>query len=228
MIKVKKLPILLLGVLFQLAFIAGAQTVDMATEVGFMSKSLSPKIDAEGSPYVNEEYLPVKVNGQDIIYSGRYNAYSDEMEIMTMESDSPIALDLRIDYTVTFVNNNKTYKTVSHPNPKGKMVKGFLVHVHSTENFNLFKKENVKFQDKIPAKSSYQSEKPAKFIKDDDVYYLQFKNGEVKMIPNKRKEIHEIFRDKHSELKDFIKEEKIDSDDKDDLIKLINHVESIS
>ncbi|MDX1470306.1 MAG: hypothetical protein R3213_02325 [Flavobacteriaceae bacterium] len=219
--RLKSLLFLFIGTFFFSTYISHAQRVDMATEVGFMSKSLSPKLEAEGSPYVNEEYLPVKVNGQDIIYSARYNAYNDEMEIKTAESENPIALDTKIDYTVTFINNNKVYRTLSYPNSRGQMLKGFLVKVYSTENYTLFMKENIKYQDKIKAKSSYQSDKPAKFVRDADVFYVQKNDGPVKIVPNKRKEIHEIFDTNQDKIKDFIKDSKTDSDDKNDLVKLL-------
>ena len=68
-------------------------------------KNLTDFKDVEGSPYIQDSYLPVKLMGhENKEYQGRYNAYSGEMEIK--DANKLVALDNRNHFDVLFNNSN--------------------------------------------------------------------------------------------------------------------------
>lgn len=200
--------------------------VDLATEIGFIPKSVSSSnTKAVGSPYVEENYQSVRIkNYESKIYSGRYNAYLSEMEILLGEGREPIALDIaNNDYEVIFINENKTYKSCTYITERGVTKRGFLVVVSNENGNELLKEENIKYYDKVPATSSYDKDKPAKFKREDDIYYINVKNN-IFYLPSKTKDISKLFPDSSKEIEDFIKKNKIKTKREEDLIKLANFI----
>ncbi|MDT0557699.1 hypothetical protein RM697_03520 [Ichthyenterobacterium sp. W332] len=226
----KNLKFSVVVVLLMTAFFSYSQDVnlDMATERGLMSKTTSPKIQAQGSPYIDENFKPVKIPSFDTkVYLGRYNAYNGEMEIK-VKQDVVIALDVNsADYEVVFVNDSKTYKSFNYTTERGISKKGFLVVVNSGENANLLKAERIKYYDKVPAMSSYQQDKPAKFRKESDVYYIQMKSGSVVHLPVKKKDLLKAFPKHSKAIKTFLKENKVKLSKEEGLAKVANYIGSL-
>lgn len=202
--------------------------VDIASERGLMSKTLSPKISAQGSPYIDENYQPVKIPSFDNkVYMGRYNAYNGEMEIK-VKQDVVIALDINsAEYEVVFLNQGKTYKTFNYTTERGITMKGFLVVVNEGENATLLKAERIKYYDKVPAASSYQQDKPAKFRKESDVFYIKTKTDIVQHLPTKKKDLLKAYPKHSKAIKAYLKENKIKLSREEDLIKVVEYLGSI-
>ena len=143
-----------------LTYAQNSTTTDVATEKLYMSSDASRPIDAVGSPYVDKNFLPVKVKGFDgQIFTGRYNAYNGEMEINL--GTKIIALDSSKDYEVMYTQNNKIYRTFYFSTPIVISKRGFLNVVYENGNNLLLKSEVIKYYDKVPAPTSYQTDKPA-------------------------------------------------------------------
>ena len=225
----KQLKSLLTVLLLSVFYLGSAQQyVDVATERSLMSKGLSPKIDAVGSPYINENFTAVKIKGyDDKIYSGRYNAYNGEMEIKLYEGKI-IALDVySSDYEVVFIGENKTYNTVAYNSESGILKKGFLVSVYSNEKVQLLKEEKIKFIEKIEATSSYQKDKPAKFRRQGDDYYIKLGTNDAQYLPSKKKDLAKAFPSKSKEISSFIKKNKLKLNKEEDLIKVAEYLGTI-
>lgn len=219
------LRLILLWISFVFSFQLMAQSLDLTTETGLMSKTLSTKVEAEGSPYINDTFQNVKISGfPNQIYSARYNAYSGEMEIKLAE-DKLIALDVNGNYDVTFINSNTIYRAYTYTNDQGNRKSRFLVVVEENENFILLKEETIKFYDKVKANSSYQNEKPAKFRRESDVYYINL-NGSITHLPDNKKNLQKNFPSLSTDLKTFLKEEKISLNKEEDLTKLCAFIAS--
>lgn len=226
----KNLKLTLVIALTLTTFLSFSQNVsiDVATERSLMSKNLSPEVKALGSPYVDKDYKPVKIPSFDNkMYLGRYNAYNGEMEIK-IKQDVIIALDINAaDYEVVFINDNKTYKSFNYTTDRGVTKKGFLVVVNAGENATLLKAERIKYYEKVSANSSYQQDKPAKFRKESDVYYIKIKDGAVIHFPNKKKDLLKAFPKYSKELKTFLKEQKVKLSKDEGLIKVADYLGSI-
>lgn len=208
-------------------FLGQAQQLDFATEVGFSPKNISSAMpNVMGSPYVNEDYQQVRINGTDNkIYSGRYNAYINEMEILVAAGQNPIALDIsNKDYEVFFLNENKLYKTVNFESDRGITKRGFLVVVSEENDITVYKEEIVKYYDKVQASSSYDQDKPAKFRREDDNYYVKLKSGRVVYLPSKDKDIAKAFPENSKEIMSYVKKNKLKTKNEEDLIKVAGYI----
>lgn len=217
--------------LFCLPFLGNSQvTLDLMAEGGVIPKKASTILkNAIGSPYINENYQWVKIiNFPDKSFEGRFNAYNNEMEIKISANQEPIALDIaNNDYEVHFINENKIYKTFDYKLNRGITKRGFLIVVFSEDNVSLLKEEVIKFYDIIPASTSYDQDKPAKFRREDDNYYLKLKSGRIVYLPLKDKEIAKAFPEHSKEIMAFVKKNKLKTKKEEDLIKVANFIGSL-
>lgn len=198
-----------------ISYAQGTTSIDVATEKLYMSSDASKPINAFGSPYVNEDFLPVKVKGfDDQLFTGRYNANNGEMEVNL--GTRVIALDNTKGYEVMFTQDNKVYKTYNYTTPSGRAKRGFLNVVSSTDSYELLKEEIIKYYEKQPAATSYQQDKPAKFIEENPNYY--FKKGEtMKVLPTKKKDLLKAYPKNAKAIKSFLKENRLKLRDEDEM-----------
>jgi hypothetical protein len=206
-------------------FSQGSTSIDIATEKLRMSSDASKAISAQGSPYVDKNFLPLKVTGYpNQLFTGRFNAYNGEMEVNL--GTKIIALDKRKDYRVTFTQTNKIYRTFSYETEKGISRNGFLAIVNETDSFSVLKEEKIKYYEREEPVSSYQQPKPAKFKKENDIYYLK-KGNKVTHLPTKRRSILKAYPKHAKAIKSFIKENKLSASKEADLIRIAQHISTL-
>lgn len=206
-------------------FSQGATSIDVATEKLRMSAEASQPIDAQGSPYVDDKFLPLIVSGYDNqIFTGRFNAYNGEMEVNL--GTKIIALDKTSQYEVVFTQTRKVYRTFSYQNDTGVAKNGFLAIVNETDDFALLKEEKIKYYERVEPISSYQQAKPAKFKREDDNYYIK-KGDNVSYLPLKKKSILKTYAKHSKAIKAYIKENKISTGKEADLIRLAKYISEL-
>jgi hypothetical protein len=228
-IKNKILPlVLLLTLASNLNWAQGNVPFNVVADGNFVSVANTPE-DALGSAYIPEEFSAVKIQGFDNkIFSARFNALNDQMEIITGANQSPIALDISTkEYEVHFLNLNKTYKVLNYINKNGAQNRGFLVEVLINEKIKLFKKEVITYVPMTPATSSYDKDKPAKFDRQDDEYYLCLNSKKCLYLPPKDKDIAKAFPEHSKEIMAFVKKNKLKTKKEEDLIKVANFIGSL-
>ncbi|SHG67892.1 hypothetical protein [Winogradskyella jejuensis] len=203
----------------------GLTSIDVASEKLYMSSDVSKPVNALGSPYVNKNFLPVKVKGyDDKLFTGRFNAYNGEMEINL--GTKIIALDKNKPYEVIYTQNNKIYRTYNYSTPSGIAKNGFLNVVSETEGYAFLKEELIKYYDKVPAATSYQQDKPAKFKEESPNYYLK-KANVIRPFPTKKKDLLKSYPKDAKKIKSFLKEENISLKKEEDLVKLARYLASL-
>lgn len=180
---------------------------------------------ANGSPFINDKFELVKFKKLDNrVFLARYNANLGEMQIKR-ENDT-IALVNTEELELTFTQSNKVYKTHSYTNNEDVSKRGFLVVLMESDSLALLKEEVVKFYNKKPPSNSYEKMKPAEFRRLSDVYYYRSGNN-ISLLPQKRKDFLKLFPNQESEIKSFIKENKINLKKEDELITLFNYIENL-
>jgi len=181
--------------------------------------------NAKGSPFIDKTFKPIKFKKFDNkIYSARFDAHLQEMQIR-LDNDT-IVLNNSEDYTLTFTSGNKTYKTYSYTENNSITKRGFLVVLKETDSIALLKQEIIKFRDAKPANSAYEKEKPAEFRRASDIYYYRLGN-KTSLLPQKRKNFLKLFPEHATELKEFLKKNKINLKRDDDLITLFEFIETL-
>lgn len=206
-------------------FAQGLTTKDFSSETLRMSKTLGDESYINGSPFIQEKFIPARVTGYNgQLYLARFNAYNGQMIIDL--GDKKIALDNSMSYEVTFTLNNKKYRTYSYNFENGDLKNGFLVVVNENETFTLLKEEKVTYIDAIPAATTYQVDKPAKYDRDADRYYVAF-NDAVYYLPNKRKDLLKQFPDNAKNVKSFMKDNNLSLKDENDLALLAEFIATL-
>ena len=190
-----------------------------------MARDVSPEISALGSPYIQKEFSPVRLDRfKNKVFNARFNAYTGEMQIETEEKT--IALDPSAEYKLTFLSKNKVYQTYSYISKNGQTNRGFLVVISSSEKAKLLKKENIDFQEKKAAVTSYDKEKPATFIRGRDSYFIEL-NNEVVYLPSRKKDLLKAFSENSNEIKKYLKAQRISLGDEEDLTKLVQYISTL-
>jgi hypothetical protein len=199
-----------------------------------MSRKLTNPEDAkkvQGSMYISDEFLTIKILNQKEVKLclAKYNAFTGNMEVKSIddkEADTFILLKDNNDFTIEFTTNGDIYQTYSYLN-EGVVKRDFFVNLVSTNRVSLLKKQKVEFIDETPAKSSYEKSKPAKFDRLKDSYYVKIGSANTIILPSNKKSIAKLFPKYESEIKTFIKENKIKTSKEKDLITLVEYINQL-
>lgn len=175
-----------------------------------------------GSPYLNENFTPAKINDISITKLVRFDAFESRVEIMVDDNKVVILPDSE-PYTITLLDgSDKVFITKGYIDEKGIAKTSFFELIANNENYRLYLKEEIKFE-KAVKEQGYQEGKPAMFKKQKETYYISDIKGhsdQLLKIPYKSKNFLELFPDHSKKLKTFIKENKLKIDKGDDLIEI--------
>ena len=189
----------------------------------------NPKYEAskpKGSQYINQMFASAKVENVNQKSFMRYNVFKDEFEYISARNDTLI-LDKIEDFgNITFVATNTKYKCVNYTNTNKKLINGYLIVLYEKEDFILFKKQNITFYEEKIAKTSLESNMPAKYVKADDFYYLKNKSVGIVEFPSNKKGIVKLYPEKKAAIEAFIKANDIDFDLEKDMMKVIDFLAS--
>jgi len=184
--------------------------------------------NVKGSPYYNENFLLGSVYVKDKAvkekFEIRYNSYYDEMEIKKNNAIETLIKDE--DYSCSIMGVTYIYHTYQLKKNKGYK-SGYLKVLHKGQNTALLMQESTKYKEALQAKTSMTSSFPARFVQKVKYFYLNTNDSSAK--PLHKKSILEAFSaDNKDEIKSYIKSEKIDLENTDDLIKLFKFNESLA
>ncbi len=182
----------------------------------------------KGSPYENEKFQLGKasnlLNDKPTAYYLRYNIYNDIIELKASLNEQDIrGLIKSLNIYVIISNREYHFEIYSDDNKSTK--KGYFILLSKGKNSSLYLKKIVTFIDKKPAKDSFHKDIPASF-KESEKYYIKKQRVLVPLSTNKKELLNQL-SDQGNELKSYIKSEKINLKDEQDLIKLFNYYDSL-
>lgn len=192
-----------------------------------ITKDGSIEENVEGSRYFNESFLFSKIFYKDQpfkeVFSARYNAFEDIIELDKGAHHEALLKD----ENVTCAIGGVLYLYQNYIPKKGKATKlGYLKLLYKDSNKKLLVREHVRFKEAKPAKTSMTASFPAKFVQ-KQTYYYQNQSMEAAILITK-KTVLSIFPDIHKDdIKSYIKTNKLDLNDKNDLIKLFKYNSSM-
>lgn len=186
--------------------------------------------EVNGTPYIVNEFLPGKISADKDgnIFNLRYNAYNDIIEIQKSANEIEALYKDLVDVTVTILN--KSYRAYDYKDTSTNAQKrGYFVVVSNGEAGQkpLLIKERIIFIEKKPAKSSYNQTKPAQYKRKSDQYYTLNDNGSAINLPSNKKDLANAFPKHTKDVLNFIKSNKIKTSKQEDLIKLINYINTL-
>jgi len=173
--------------------------------------------DLVGTSYIVEDFLPAKLAGNNTIYSMRFNAYQDEMEVS--KDGEEYSLQKKINFPVTFISDNKTYEVYNYLDNKTEKL-GFFIVLFKNENIALLLKEKIKYIPEIKAKTGYDKYQPPSLVRSKDILYLGYKNNTTTELPKNKKEFYILFAKNSENIKKYVKDKNLSIKDVEDLIKI--------
>ncbi len=172
-----------------------------------------------GTPYAKDTFVPARINDFKNTYLVRFNAATDEMEVKSNGKDISILSKVN-KYSVKLVDGTGLeYMNLNYLD-NGSIKNGYFINVKAiTENITLFRKQFTRYTVGKPAQTSLEQDVPSKFTAQKDKFYLQLdKTKELTEIPYSKKQFLKEFDQK--ELKSYLKKEKLDIKEEEDLIKV--------
>ncbi len=212
---------LILGCISMNVFAQGQYLQELGARYRLPNSSGAEGTYYEGSPYLDEEFIPAKVEGFEKTQLVRFNAYEGKVELKLPGNKVYVLPESKSQSIVLLGENRRTYITDNFTDSKGDKVHGFLELMHSGESFELYVRESIRFFKKIEAEG-YQKEVPPRFKKGKDAYYLKTVDTDGYMlIPSKQKAFLKLFpASEVKNIKNEIKSKDLSITDKEDLIKL--------
>ncbi len=164
-------------------------------EFGIFTEVQSDDIsNIDGTPYLNNEFAPAKINNLKKTQFIRYNSLNHIFEVKTSQ-DKTIMLDLEYDYKIKLLDgSNKVYHSAWYY-AAGSKIKSFFEVLKETPEYVLYRQEQKKYV-KAQEESSYQKKLPARIVNKEPRYFISnFKNKSSTIIelPKKRKAFLNIF-----------------------------------
>jgi hypothetical protein len=188
--------------------------------IDISNKSVKLESKIEGSPYINDAFLPIKFAAfGDKTYNARFNAYNSTMEVIPALGETPILLTKNNkDLEITFSTLNKTYHTYEYFDKEPKV--DFFVNVLILDKVSLLKKEQIKLNEEVKAKTPLNISTPKEFIRLDDKFFIKIKNEELRLIPNKT-ELIRLFPKHEKTISSYFKNKKLKFNSETDLKTLV-------
>lgn len=181
-----------------------------------------------GSPYADPEFLPGLILSSDSVVHRniylRYNIHRNEMELKTSNTkDAEVFLLLKSsDFYVKI--QEKVYMFVPY---NGLEEDGtYFELLYTGSKVDLYKNQTKKYSPPVKARTSLQGDIPQKF-EDLNKYYILTDQGLLYEIPSSRKEKLNIFNLKKHYLEDYVKKNKLNLNNEEDLIRLIIYYDSL-
>jgi hypothetical protein len=181
----------------------------------------------DGSPFLNESFSPTEIFINDIskgIYFMRYNVYNDRFQIKDKENP-PYNNILKVDYIV-LKHENKLFKIFEfEPKSRGTK-KGYFQVLNEGSKCSLLLKLEKKYRPEKKAKNSFQKDISAKFS-DFQSFYLKFNNKLPTKVSLKNKTFLKTFPYHNNTIMSYIKHNKLNIKNPNDLIKIITYYNSL-
>ena len=213
------------------ATLLGAQTQNLSGDIMDTSaylESLTNPIydDIEGSPYLQETFVPARINGAEETKFVRFNAFDNAIEV-NLGNGQMIILDKRTTYLFEVLDgSNRVYQTLTYRNDEDQIGMGFFERIYVDEMFALYLKERVKLVRGVKDQQAYGGDRPDKFLKVNDIYFIsnfRSKTPDLLEVPRKRKDFFRFFPKREKEIEKFVKQEKLDVNTAKDIVSIFEY-----
>ena len=176
--------------------------------------------------YTNPNFVQGKIFHEDQLIKDdvpmRYNAFADEIEIKKNASDENYGALIK-DPSVFVKMFKDIYIFVPY---EGSNEKGGYFNVLSDgKTYDLYKKTTAVFREPQKAQTTYARDMPPSFPKTVTYYLVQ--NGTFLEMPSSESKILKMMDKKKAEMKKYMKENDIDLDKEQDMIKTISYFDSL-
>jgi hypothetical protein len=215
----------LLSIIFLCALSATAQELKNKFGEVYYTADLYKKDNqfVEGSPYLDVKFKPARINDLEATNLVRFDAVNHQVEIH-VRGNSVMILDDSEPFTISLLDGSgNVYVNRKYRDENGEVKQSIFLRNRETDAFGLFEREQINFYKEVKAQG-YQEHQPPQYKKERSTFYLLDKRGGNDILlelPTRSKKFVEHFPDRSKDVKDIIKEEKLDLYKAEDLIKVL-------
>lgn len=182
-----------------------------------------------GTMYEDESFvkgvLIDELGNREKDYYIRYNAYTDEVELITAIGSKNIAAMLSNSPGIYAKIDHKEYQRVNFKTNKGVRLNRIAIKLAGNDVIALYKFMEKEFIPEKKAKTSLEKDVPAKFRTKEDYYILQ--NDILTEIDLNKKKMLKAFPEQKKVLEKYMKSEKLNVKKEKDAIVLINYISTL-
>jgi len=179
--------------------------------------------DIQGHPYSNKELIPgtiAFVSGNHIdSLPLRYNWYSHEMEFEHQGNILSMPVTQNIDYITIYGSKYVPFNYL-------KNINGYMIELYKGQ-YSLFRREDVRFVEAKPPQSGYDEYQPATFQWYRTQYIVFTGTGEIIELEMNKKKLPLQFPGYESKIENYVEDTKLNIKQEEDLIRLIEMINSI-
>lgn len=183
--------------------------------------------EVEGSPYLNDKLIEGVLkfsNGDSLNQYLRYDMYSDEIEYLEKGKLFTILRSQMKSLDHIYLNGNSIiYKEYFI---KKSANSGYLFELVN-DQYSLYKRLRVEFEDAVPAKTSYHKPTPARFVTKSVQWFYSTNGKPISLFKADNAGLKIIGGSHYGDLKVFVKENGIKLKKEDDLIVLFKYYNSL-
>jgi hypothetical protein len=179
----------------------------------------------QGSPYTSKEFEPAELFYKNdkigtIFY--RHNALNEEIEIKDTKTQQGIR-GLNRDKNIILKIDGKPMRFMTFIDKGGNTMNGYLTQLVKGEHYDLYRRVHVKFTEGAPAQNSFVKAIPSRFSQFTE-YYIQKKGVDrVDELQQKNSKVFALAENSEQKqlLKAFLKDNNLDVDKEEDLVRLV-------
>lgn len=168
-----------------------------------------------GSPFLNDTYLPVRLNNYQTVVLARYDAYKDIFEIKNAKKTFHFTKN--IGSKVIFTNDNLKYQVFQNKDNS----KSFYKVTFEQKNSFILTKEKVNLYGGKKPKNTYEEYEQSYFKKVNNKTFISLDSNDALIIPSSNKKFLKLFEENKNEVKKYIKRNKLSHKKVDDLKKIL-------
>lgn len=182
-----------------------------------------------GTPYGNPEFQLGSISRNDsVLFKNialRYNVISDQIEVKeSLNLPNEEIRNLKKSYDLMVQIGTQKLEFVPY---EGKISEGDYFEVfYEGRQIDMYKKHYKEVRYPIKASTSLTRDQPAMFT-DKPTYFLVTKRKKFYQFPDSRKAKFKVFGNKAEILKKFARQNDLDVNKEEDLLKVVQHFESL-
>ncbi len=187
-------------------------------------------IKVQGSQYYNEEFklsdLEYFGRKMDSIGYMRYDAYNDVIEMANTPDIERSEILLLKNSDVIATINDQEYVFLEYDEKDIKNKKGYMIRLYSGDNYSLYQKKVKIFKEAEKTKAGITESQPPRYISKTD-FYIQTRDKKPELVKISKKSLINFFENQ-TEVKEFIKENKLKVREIESIILIIEFANKIA
>jgi hypothetical protein len=180
-------------------------------------------ITVQGTQYYEDEFKlsDLKYFGTNMESIGymRYDAYNDVIEMASTPDVERSEIILLKNSDVIAKINKKEYVFLEYDEEDIKNKKGYMIRLYIGNNYSLYQKRIKIFKEAEKTKAGITESQPPRYISKTD-FYIQTRDQKPQLIKISKKRLIDFFENQ-SEIKEFIKKNKLKVSKIESIISII-------